>query len=124
MKLIVLYDSWCPLCQAVKKNIHRLDWFKLIEFKTIRAEDTWSEIPLEKLVKEMHCMNQKSGKVTVGIDAIASICARIPVLAFLWLPVKLSSMVGIGHVVYNYIAKTRKIVPVGHCDLNGVCERE
>lgn len=25
-KIIVLYDSWCPLCVSMKENIQRLNW--------------------------------------------------------------------------------------------------
>ncbi len=32
-KIIVLYDSWCPLCVSMKENIQRLNWLRLSNSK-------------------------------------------------------------------------------------------
>mgnify|MGYP000943722832 CR=1 FL=1 len=114
-KIIVLYDSWCPLCVSMKENIQRLNWLRLIEFQTIRDDSRIINIPIQKLEKEMHCIKINNGKIATGIDAIASIIARIPLLTIFYIPIKLSSYFGFGHYVYNYIASTRKIVPIGNC---------
>ncbi|MBB3908745.1 MULTISPECIES: thiol-disulfide oxidoreductase DCC family protein [Anoxybacillaceae] len=114
-KILVLYDSWCPICMRVKENIHKLDWFNLIELKSIREENNLN-IPITDLEKEMYCINVETGKITKGIDAIASISARLPLMMLFWLPLKLSSYFVFGHKLYNYIAKTRRIIPVNNCD--------
>lgn len=116
-KIIVFYDSWCPVCTKVKHNIEKLDWFHLIEIRSIRNNNIKEiDIPLEQLEKEMYCLNIKNGKITKGIDAIASIIARLPLVMIFWIPLKLSSLLRIGHVIYNYIAQTRKIIPVNNCE--------
>ncbi|MED5053396.1 DCC1-like thiol-disulfide oxidoreductase family protein [Anoxybacillus rupiensis] len=89
-KILVLYDSWCPICMRVKENIHKLDWFNLIELKSIREENNLN-IPITDLEKEMYCINVETGKITKGIDAIASISARLPLMILFWLPVNLWS---------------------------------
>lgn len=116
----VYYDSWCPMCTKVSENIKKLDKFNLITLNSIRDKDVLQSvnIPMHDLEKQMHAIRKHDGKVFVGIDAIASITARIPLWMLIWLPLKLSSLLGFGHFLYNYIAKNRKIVPVGHCENN------
>ncbi|MFS8540784.1 MAG: DUF393 domain-containing protein [Tissierellales bacterium] len=114
-KILVLYDSWCPICVRIKENIHKLDWFNLIELKSIREENNLN-IPIADLEKEVYCINLKTGKITKGIDAIASISARLPLMMLFWLPLKLSSYFVFGHKLYNYIAKNRIIIPVNSCN--------
>ncbi|WP_338473375.1 DUF393 domain-containing protein (plasmid) [Niallia sp. XMNu-256] len=120
-KLLVLYDSWCPLCIKIKKNIEYLDWFHIIEFQTIRNNDQYLDIPYEQLVKKMHCVELSNKKIHSGIDAVAAICLRIPLLFMFYFPLKFSSSIGIGEFVYNHIANSRRIVPVNNCVEDG-CE--
>lgn len=116
-KIVVFYDSWCPICKNVKINIGRFDCLHLIELQSIRENlEGTINVPLEKLEKEMYCLNKKNNHITVGIEAIASITARLPLFMILWLPIKLSSLLGIGSCIYKYIARTRKIIPVNNCD--------
>lgn len=114
-KIVVFFDSWCPVCTKIERNIKRLDTFRLIEFKSIRNSDLDIGVPKEDLEKEMHCLDKRTGTITVGIDAIASITARVPLLMILWFPIKLSSKLGFGHKMYHYIASTRTITPVNNC---------
>ncbi|WP_273128024.1 thiol-disulfide oxidoreductase DCC family protein [Bacillus weihaiensis] len=113
-KLLVFYDSWCPLCVGVKENIQKFDWFKNVSFISIR-DSLDIDISVEKLSKEMHAIN-KNGNVFVGIDAIAEISFRIPIYFPIWLPLKIISKFKFGHKIYKYIANNRKIVPVNHCN--------
>lgn len=123
-KLTVYYDSWCPFCQKISKGIKKFDWFDLIELRSIREmQNNEISIPFNELEKEMHCSNPKTHKITKGIDAIASLCARLPLFMILWIPLKLSSLCGFGKVIYRYIARNRKIVPVGHCNVHS-CDRK
>lgn len=64
--LVIFYDGWCPICKNVKKNIQKFDWFKNISFISIRDPIAF-DIPIEKLVSEMHCINEKNGKVNIKI---------------------------------------------------------
>lgn len=115
--LVIFYDGWCPICKHVKKNLQKFDWFKNISFISIRDPITF-DIPIEKLVSEMHCINEKNGKVFVGLDAFIQICIRIPIFFPLWLPLKILSIFKIGHKIYKYFADKRTIIPVNNCDDN------
>lgn len=114
-KLLVLYDSWCPMCIKVKSNIEKLDWLHVIQFQTIRKDTDYLDIPSEKLSKQMHCIDLRNNKIHAGIDAIAEICFRIPFLFMFYIPIKISSYIKLGDFVYNHIANSRKIVPVNNC---------
>ncbi|HFU7090021.1 TPA: thiol-disulfide oxidoreductase DCC family protein [Bacillus cereus] len=115
--IIVFYDSWCPICTKVKNNIEKLDWFNQIQLISIRSENiNHIEIPLKELEKSMHCKFSTNNRTVSGIEAIAAIVIRLPLLAPLWPIIKLSSLLGIGQWLYNRIATTRKIIPVNNCE--------
>lgn len=113
-KIIVLYDSWCPLCVSMKENIQRLNWLRLIEFQTIRDDSRIINIPIQKLEKEMHCININNGKIATGIDAIASIIARIPLLTIFYIPIKLSMVDARKAVPKISFPVTESITPIAN----------
>lgn len=117
--IIVFYDSWCPICKRVKSNIEKLDWLNQVKLISIRSEDIRHlEIPLKELEKSMYCIYSKNNRIVSGIDAIAAIVIRLPLLSPLWPFIKLSSILGLGQKIYGYIARTRRIVPVNNCEDN------
>lgn len=122
LRILVFYDSWCPICIKVRNNIEKLDWLHLIKLQSIRDNLNEYEISVakEELEKKMYCLNLDSGRLTSGIDAIASIVGRLPLLMVLWPLLKLSSIIGVGHWVYDRIARSRTIIPVNNCS-NDVC---
>ncbi len=115
-KLIVFYDSWCPVCIWAGKLIKKFDWLALIELQSIRdIKSGRVNIPVHELQKEMHCLHLRTGKVKKGIDAVAAVCARLPLFSILWLPIKVSGVLGFGKWIYRYVAENRKIIPTGKC---------
>ncbi|MBP3039293.1 DUF393 domain-containing protein [Bacillaceae bacterium Marseille-Q3522] len=112
--IIVYYDDWCPLCISIKKKIEKLDWFHLVKCCGIREEDI--EIPLSQLVQRLHVKIVKKNKVVSGMSALIAISWRLPLTVPFWPILKLVKAIGIGDYIYNYIARKRKIVPVGKCD--------
>lgn len=121
-KIIVYYDSWCPLCVKVKNNIKRLDVFNNVKMFSIREPNIEDHgIPLHLLEKKMYAKIIKNDKTVSGIYAFLAITSNVPLLLLLWPLLKLSVVIGIGEKIYNFIAKSRVIVPVGHCE-NNSCE--
>lgn len=115
-KLTIFYDAWCPLCVKTKSNIKKLDWFNNIEFTSIRSETVINiDIPINQLETSMHAIINKNNKIVSGIDAFTEITLRIPLLLIFWPLLKVSSIIGIGHKIYAFIAKNRIIIPVGKC---------
>ncbi|MBP3972890.1 hypothetical protein KAF80_28885, partial [Bacillus sp. WL1] len=54
-------------------------------------------------------------KEKLEIDAFTEITLQIPLLLIFWPLLKVSSIIGIGHKIYAFIAKNRFIIPVGKC---------
>lgn len=50
----------------------------------------------EQLIKKMHCVNLVTKEIFVGIDAVAAIAFRLPILFVLYFPIRISSFIGIG----------------------------
>lgn len=116
-KLIVFYDSWCPICIKFKKNVTFLDLFCLINFEDIRSADEIDEFGLKK----MKSVNFK-GKIFYGFDSIFEIVIRLP-LVYIIVPffilLKISKL---GSIMYDYISLKRKIITFycdAKCEING-----
>ncbi|WP_218923654.1 DCC1-like thiol-disulfide oxidoreductase family protein [Bacillus toyonensis] len=108
------------MCTSLVKNWEKLDSFFLIEFKSFRKKEniTNINIPIEKLEIEMYSQHKRNKQFNKGIKSIFQICLRIPIL-WVFVPFLFISIItGLGDYIYKYIAKKRKIVPVGHCTEN------
>ena len=121
-KIDVYYDSWCPICTKYKKRLERMDVLNKLNFVTFREPSIIAElnIPLEKLEKEMH-IRKPNGQILRGYDAICSLFSRIPFLVWLWPFMKVLKFLGVGNIIYNFIASRRLIIPTGNCGKN-TCE--
>ncbi|MGM0843699.1 MAG: thiol-disulfide oxidoreductase DCC family protein [Bacillota bacterium] len=114
--IVVYYDGWCPLCRKFKRRIEKLDMLKSIIFVSIRDVEYIREldIPLEKLETEMH-VKMPNGKILSGYDSITAVFGRIPLLCWLWVPMKFFKWIGAGDKLYRTIASQRIIIPTGNC---------
>ncbi|HFU4589235.1 TPA: thiol-disulfide oxidoreductase DCC family protein [Bacillus thuringiensis] len=125
-KIIVLYDGYCPMCKNVVTKLKKGDIFNLLMFKSFREySNSKAEIgiPLTTLEKRMHSRKLKEEKYVSGIDSIIQICKRVPIMWGILIFLYLGKFMGIGQRTYDFIAKRRMIVPVGHCE-NNICERK
>lgn len=115
--LEVYYDNWCPLCTGTKERLQRLDWLHLLRFVPIREGDVAAHLGVEQtaLERRMHARAPHTGRVVDGIDAVAAIAVRLPLLMPLWPMVALAAHLGVGQRAYDWIAARRTIVPVGQC---------
>lgn len=120
LRIKVYYDGWCPVCTTIKKQIERLDWLNLIEMVSMRAEKNIKDIniPKEALQKRIYARSLNSNKIYSDVKAVSAIVLRLPLLSILWLPLKILSSLGLGRPLYDYCAKRRFIIPVGHCNEN------
>ncbi|TGA96353.1 DUF393 domain-containing protein [Sporolactobacillus shoreae] len=118
LRIKVYYDGWCPVCRTIKKQVKRLDWLNLIEMVSMREEKNISDInvPIEELEKRMFARSLISNKIYSDIEAFTAMILRIPLLSIFWLPLKILSILGIGRPLYDFFAKRRLIIPVGHCN--------
>ncbi len=121
--LELFYDSWCPVCTGFRDRIARLDWLGKITFRSMRDPDAAarSGVTAEEMARRMYARDPKTGRLWAGIDAFAATAARVPLLMPLWPLLKLSSALGIGQRVYDFVAARRVIIPVGNCE-DGACQ--
>ena len=115
-KIIVYYDSSCPICSSIKGKIERLDWFNLVHFTTFREEVLDINIAKSILEERMHAKLIYNEEIVTDVDAFSAISVRVPLLLPFYFLLKIGTIFGIGKRVYDYIARRRKIVPVGHCE--------
>ncbi|UFT99132.1 DUF393 domain-containing protein [Radiobacillus kanasensis] len=117
-KISVYYDNWCPLCINVKEKIEKLDWLNLVEMVGIRGNNIESKIqvPEDNLLMSMHSRVHRNYRVVSGIDTFVSLSWRLPIFLPIWPLLKLSSILGFGGSIYQYVANKRSIVPLGKCD--------
>lgn len=116
--IVVLYDGWCPFCTKSIKKFQQLDWFNRLEFLSFRDEKVvgFYALDREAVEQRIHSYQRSTGKMEDGIYSINRMCKNIPLL---WVSVpflSLSSRVGLGQKVYDWIASRRTIFPTGGCD--------
>ena len=121
-KIDVYYDSWCPICKKFRNRLERMDVFNKLNFVTFRDSSISLKlnIPLENLEKEMH-IKLPNEKIVSGYDAICILFSKVPLLAWTWPFMKVFKILGLGNMIYNFIASRRIIIPTGNCDENN-CE--
>ena len=109
MKIIVLYDGNCQLCQNSMKALKLIDWLHKLEPKDFRDEQIRERyahgIQFSALDAEMHI--KVGQRVEKGFYAFRFLCWHIPLLLplapFLYLP----GVSFIGKRVYKRIAEDR-----------------
>ncbi|WP_270406207.1 DCC1-like thiol-disulfide oxidoreductase family protein [Paenibacillus timonensis] len=122
-RIVIFYDGWCPMCQSIMRNLRRLDYLGLLRYISFRDPKVIKQYNLDsaEVEKRMHSMRvSNKNTMKVGIHSVIQISSR---LAPLWLFVPflyLSSKIGVGALVYDFIASRRNLLPINHCDEN--CE--
>lgn len=120
-KLLIFYDGFCPLCQGSKNAIDKTDWFNRIRFLSFREPGVIEKYNLSgKKPEERICaIRLRDGKTYEGIGTILQIALRVPAY-WMFVPVLyLLMLLRLGQPAYDFIAKRRKIIPVGQCGEKG-----
>ncbi|GGG26483.1 thioredoxin [Lysinibacillus alkalisoli] len=115
--LIVFYDSYCPLCTKTMEKWCAMDKQQLLIFDSFRNEHVLNTLPysIEQLEKETYSKPVDASEYYKGVETFTEMNKRIPMLT-LTTPVLIAlNKVGLATIVYNFVAKRRKIVPVGQC---------
>ena len=121
-KLLVLFDGYCPFCQASIRILKSFDWFGWLECRSFREPENIPPLtpPLcpDAMEAEMHAVSHCGKTVRKGFAAFRMIAWRLPLLApttpLLYLP----GMGWIGQKAYLWVARNRfNLIP---CK-DGVC---
>ncbi len=118
----VFFDGQCPLCQASRRHLTRLDWLRRLEFVDFReaADPKVQElaIPKERLEAEMHVVS--GSRIDHGFGAFRLIAWQLPllwpILPLLYIP----GVPWLGQKVYLWIARRRyNLIPChgGACQI-------
>lgn len=98
----------------------RLDWLGRLRFVPCR-DNGWLakyNIDPERALRRMVSVDLRQ-VVHEGIDTFLQMSVRIPLLwpicPILWI----ARRIGVGRFLYDWLAKKRKIVPIGQCELEG-----
>ncbi|MWV44126.1 DUF393 domain-containing protein [Paenibacillus sp. HJL G12] len=131
--LFVFYDNWCPMCTRTMRFYRKWDWFKRITFMPAREEQILEQFQVdqEQALKRMVAVKytkKKKYRMTAnaakhletqqfeGIDTIYHMSRQIPILWVLVPFLYAARILGIGAYVYDWIASSRKIIPIGQCE--------
>lgn len=99
-----------------------MDKHQLLVFDSFRNDHVLHALPysLEQLEKEIYSKATDQNVYYRGVETFIEMNKRIPLLKFTAPFLIALNKVGLAKVVYNYVAKRRKIVPVGQC-INNQC---
>ncbi|PDZ42315.1 DCC1-like thiol-disulfide oxidoreductase family protein [Bacillus wiedmannii] len=122
-EITVFYDGWCPFCTKTKRNIQKIDVFRLVNFVSFRDDCVISEYKFSiEALEEMIHSKKGSEPVKVGIYSFIQISKRVVpmwgLLPFLYLSV----WCGFGQKLYKFIANRRIIIPSGSCNMLTGCQ--
>ena len=81
---LVLFDGFCPFCQASMRLLKAFDWLGNLEFRSLRDPDsipaTQPPLELSRLIEEMHVVTPHAGRTYHGFWAFRHIAWRLPAL--------------------------------------------
>lgn len=119
--MVVYFDGWCPICRAAKDRLSRLDRRGRLTFRSMRDAGVDAELGIsqEVLARSMH-VRTDAGRILSGFPALVTIAGVLPRLWPVWPFMVVAQGLGIGPLVYDWVARNRKIVPVGSCN-DGAC---
>lgn len=121
-KVIIFYDSFCPVCSNSMGIIKKLDTRHKFQYETIRDNSVLERYHINKEAaeKRMHTIRLKDRKTETGIFSIQRILKQLP-LFWVFVPfLQLSIWAGAGSRLYDWLAERRTILPVGGCE-GGSC---
>jgi predicted DCC family thiol-disulfide oxidoreductase YuxK len=119
-KLIVFYDEYCPLCTKVMKVWSKMDKKDLIDFRSFRREVQIQNesITLAEMQKAMYSRKENEDRYYQGYNTFIQMVFCIPILWWALPFLYFFKVLGIGNLVYRYVAQKRRIVPHNLCEEN------
>ncbi|MEO0629074.1 MAG: DCC1-like thiol-disulfide oxidoreductase family protein [Bacteroidota bacterium] len=67
-----LYDDACPMCQAYTKAFKKLKWSDRKAFSSLR-DGEWPMLDLDRGRHEIPLLDEKSGQIRYGLDAMTTV---------------------------------------------------
>lgn len=122
--LTLLYDADCAFCSRVVRLLERADLFSLVDYTPYQRPGVLARygIPLEKAERRMQAITP-GGKMAEGIDSMAQICGRSPLL---WpvLPAVWGGRLLFGQGPYDIVATQRHRLLGESCGIPAPAEKD
>jgi len=131
MKITAIFDGRCVICQATRRVVSRLDWWRRVEFVDLhdgQARARFASLGLdeEALMGAIHVVD--GPRVFVGFAGTRRMLRELPLAWPVWLLLSLPGMGWLGAKVYGWIARHRYAVnrwmgvDLAACDEDGLCK--
>lgn len=122
--LYVFYDGWCPACRRLARIGRHLDFFGRLEPVSFRRPGFFESGPgagvrPRRAEERLICADEYTGRRFEGVDAVAEIIKRLPLLWPFLIPVGAARLLGFGGPLYDFIARRRTVIPGGMCTPSG-----
>jgi len=116
----VYFDGSCSFCRAAVKKLSQHDVDGRLDFVAIQSMPH-DDLPAadEAMMNRIHCL--ADGKISTGISALIDILSRIKGYKFLLFLLVLGKTVGVGNILYDFVANHRYLIPVNKCH-SGSCD--
>ncbi|MBM7643902.1 putative DCC family thiol-disulfide oxidoreductase YuxK [Scopulibacillus daqui] len=116
-RLLVFYDGDCRLCTAAMRMLKKRDKKKRIAWMSFRNPMVMKAYRLKDKHPEerIYAIDTKKRRDFTGIYTVREIAKQIPAY---WIAVpfiQIAIFLGVGHQLYDFIAKRRHLFPVGKC---------
>lgn len=114
-QFVLLYDSWCPVCTTFRARAERLDYFRLLQFASLREPDarlSGRNIDFTLAERRMACISLTDGSVVYGFASLVNVCRALPLCWPLLPLLQMAAATGTGDKLYDYLAVRRRILPV------------
>ncbi|WP_067932575.1 thiol-disulfide oxidoreductase DCC family protein [Alicyclobacillus kakegawensis] len=120
--LIVFYDGWCELCRRTVRWTRRWDWLGRITFANLRDGAVVAAYGLDasRAAAAVHAYQPDRHQWYAGAQAMLELAKRVPVYWPFALVLAIGIRLGVAAPLYDWVARSRRITPVGHCEA-GVC---
>lgn len=119
MSILVFYDGTCPFCVYSARKLKKLDWFDKLSLINLHSPGELEKfkIPYDEAMNRIQVVRGEDNRKE-GMEAIMVISFYLPLLwvfiPLFWIAIKL----GLGSMIYDWIAKNRFLFPVpGYCPL-------
>ncbi|WP_067727743.1 thiol-disulfide oxidoreductase DCC family protein [Oceanobacillus damuensis] len=114
--MIVYYDSYCKICTNSSTIWKKFDWRNNLTFDSFR---NMKDYPPE-MEKSLHVFH--NNKWYNGYSAIIQITKMLPLFWALVPFMYFFKFIGLGDLLYIWVAKNRKLVPVNQCEDGESCQ--
>lgn len=122
LRLAVLFDDRCNLCDRTVRTLGFLDVFGQIEFRPIRRNLAFAEahgVTLQQGLSDLVGVSLGQGQRYDGYDLYLTLARRMPLLWPILILLELGRIGGIGRRVYRFVAD-RRIRIFGVCTVSTI----